>query len=136
MNARNLYIRTIAAQDEPFDRIGEAIVVIALSHEVRGPLNRRTGVAHGNAETASLEHRDVIAAVANDRDLRKRNRQQLRYLRQRDAFVGERMGDVKVVRLRARHSRLIGKHGPRVALAPREDLEFLADADDLGSGIE
>src|SRR5450830_80309 len=136
MNARNLYIRTIAAQDEPFDCIGEAIDVIAVSHEVRGPLNRRTGVAHGNAETASLEHRDVVAAVANDGDLRQWNPQQPRNLRQRDAFVGEWVGGIEIVRLRARHGGLIGKRGTHIALTLREKFEFLADANDLIGGIE
>src|SRR5450631_2304428 len=115
MNARNLYIRTIAAQDEPFGRIG---------------------VAHGNAETASLEHRDVIAAVANDGDLRQWNPQQPRNLRQRDAFVGERVGNIEIVRLRARHGGLTAKRGTHIALTLCENLEFLADANDLIGGIE
>ena len=71
MSARNLRVQTIGTQDEPFDRVGEAIVAIAVGHEVSGPLYCRTGVAHGNAEAASLEHSDVIAAIANDGDLRQ-----------------------------------------------------------------
>src|SRR5450830_24851 len=136
MSARNLRVRTIAAEDESFNRVGKTIVAIAVGHEVGGPLYRRTGVAHGNAETASLEHRDVIAAVANDCDLRQRNPQQPRNLRQRDAFVGERVGNIEIVRLRARHGGLIGKRGTHIALTLCENLEFLADANDLIGGIE
>src|SRR5665213_2222518 len=136
MSARNFRVRTNAAEDESFDRVGKTIVVIAVSHEVGGPLYRRTGVAHGNAETASLEHRDVIAAVANDCDLRQRNPQQPRNLQQRDAFVGERVGYIEIVRLRARHGGLIAKRGTHIALTLRENLEFLADANNLIGGIE
>src|SRR5665811_917406 len=136
MSARNLRVRTIAAEDESFNRVGKTIVAIAVGHEVCGSLYRRTGVAHGNAETASLEHRDVIAAVANDCDLRQGNPQQPRNLRQRDAFVGERVGNIEIVRLRARHGGLIGKRGTRIALTLREKFEFLADANDLIGGIE
>src|ERR1700690_4277559 len=136
MSARDLCVRTIAAQDESFDRVGKTIVAIAVSHEVCGSLYRRTGVAHGNAETASLEHRDVIAAVANDGDLRQWNSQQPRNLRQRDAFVGEWVGNIEIVRLRARHGGLIGKRGTHIALTLCENLEFFADANDLIGGIE
>ena len=93
-------VRTIAAEDEPLDRVGEAILAIAVRHEIRCLLHLRTGIAHGDAQTAPLEHRDIVAAVADDGDLRQRNAQQLREFRQRVAFVGERMGDVEVVGLR------------------------------------
>ena len=126
-------VRTAAAEDEPLDRVGEAFFAIAVGHEIRGAPHLRTGIAHGNAETAPLEHRDIVAAVADDGDLRQRNGQQLRDFRQRRAFVGERMGDVEVVGLRTRDGGLIGERGTQIALTACEKLEIVADADDLGS---
>ena len=61
--------------------LSEAIFAIAVRHEIRCPLHLRTGIAHGDAETAPLEHRDIVAAVANGGDFRQRNTQQLRDLR-------------------------------------------------------
>ena len=95
----NLRVRTIAAEDEPVDRVGEAIIAITVGHEIRGLPHFRIGIAHGNAKTTTLEHRDVIATVANDGDLRQRNHQQPRNLRQRDALVGERFGPLVIVGL-------------------------------------
>ena len=77
----SLRVRTLAAEDEPLDRVGEAFFAIAVRHEIRSLLHLRTGIAHGDAETAPLEHRDIVAAVADDGDFRQRNRQQLRDLR-------------------------------------------------------
>ena len=99
-------------------------------------LHLRTGIAHGNAETAPLEHRDIVAAIADNGDLRQRNGQQLRDFRQCGAFVGERMGDVEVVWLRTSDGSIIGERGAHIALTPCEKLEIPADADDLGSTIE
>ena len=75
-------------------------------------------------QTAPLEHRDIVAAVADDGDLRQRNGQQLRDLRQCGAFVGERMGDVEVVRLRTGDESAIGERGSHVALTSCEKLEI------------
>ena len=116
--------RTTAAEDEPLDRVGEAFFAIAVRHEIRGLLHLRTGIAHGNAETTPLEHRDIVAAVADDGDLRQRNGQQLRDLRQCGAFVGERMGDVEVVGLRTGDGSIIGERGAHIALTPCEKLEI------------
>ena len=129
-------VRTTAAENEPLDRVGEAFFAIAVRHEIRGLLHLRTGIAHGNAETAPLEHRDIVAAIADDGDLRQRNGQQLRDLRQCGAFVGERMGDVEVVGLRTSDGSIIGERGAHIALTPCEKLEIPADADDLGGAIE
>ena len=56
-------MRAAATEDEPLYRIGEAIVAIAVRRENRFSLHLRTGIAHGDAETSSLEHRDIVAAV-------------------------------------------------------------------------
>ena len=71
----NLCVRTIAAEDEPLDRVSEIIFAIAVRHEIRSPPHLRTGIAHCNAKTTLLEYRDIIAAIADDGDLRKRNSQ-------------------------------------------------------------
>ena len=61
--------------------LSEAIFVIAVRYEIRCPLHLRAGIAHGDAETTPLEHRDVVTAVADNGDLRQGNTQQLRDLR-------------------------------------------------------
>ena len=62
---RNLRIRTNAPEDEPLDRVSEAIVTIAAGHKIRSPPHLRIAVAHSDAEPAALEHRDVIVAIAD-----------------------------------------------------------------------
>jgi hypothetical protein len=57
------YIRTVMAEDEPLDRIGEAILAIAVRHEICSPLHIHTGIAHCNAKTTPPEHRNIIAAA-------------------------------------------------------------------------
>ncbi len=55
-----LRIRAIAAEDEPLDRVGESVFAVAVGHEIRRRAHRRTGIAHGDAEPAALEHRDIV----------------------------------------------------------------------------
>src|ERR1700688_1613199 len=95
----HLRVRTVAAENEPLDRVGEAIVAIAVGHKIRSLPHLLTRVAHGNAKTSPLEHRTIIATVTNDGNLRQRDSQQLRQLRQCDALVGKRMANVEIVRL-------------------------------------
>jgi hypothetical protein len=120
------HVRTVATEDEPLDRVGEAILAIAVRHEIRFSLHLRTGIAHGDAETAPLEHRDIIAAVADDGDFRQRNSQQLRDLRQCDTLVGERVGDVEVVGLRTDDGSAVSRarpaHCARTAREARNSL--------------
>ncbi len=124
------------AENESLDRIGEAILVIAAGHEIRGPPYLRTGIAHCNGKTTPLEHRDIIAAIADDGDLRQRNSQQTREFRHCDTLVGEWMCDVEVVGLRTNDGGSIGQRGSQISLTPCKKLEVSADADDLGSGVE
>ena len=70
----------MAAKHKPRDGFGKAILIVAVGHEIRRALDLRAGVAHRDAETTALEHRDIISAVTNDGDLRWRNSQQLRKL--------------------------------------------------------
>jgi hypothetical protein len=81
------HVRTVVAEDESLDRIGEAILLIAVGHEIRGPPHLRTGIAHRDGKTTPLEHGDIVAAIADDGDFRQRYSQQLRELRQCDALV-------------------------------------------------
>jgi hypothetical protein len=61
-------MRTIATEDEALDRASETILAIAFSYEIRCLLHLRTGITHGDAETTSRKHRDIIAAVADGGD--------------------------------------------------------------------
>ena len=76
----NLPMRTTATQDEPLDGASETIFAIAVSYEIRCPLHLRAGIAHGDAEPTSLEHRDIVAAVADGGNFRQRNTQEPCYL--------------------------------------------------------
>src|SRR4029077_14152030 len=97
---------------------------------------RRAGIAHRDAETAPLEHRDIVAAISEDGDLRHPYGQQMRKFGKRDSLVGKWAGDVEIVWLRACDGSLIGERGAHIALALRERLESRADADDLGGNVE
>ena len=99
----------MAAKHKPRDGFGKAILIVAVGHEIRRALHIGISIAHRNAQPASFEHRDVVAAIADDGDLRGRDGEQLRQRGQRDALVGERMGEVEVVRLRAGDRRPIGE---------------------------
>ena len=116
--------RKIAGEDEASYRVGEAFFAIAVRDEIRGLPHLRIGIAHGDAQTAALEHRDIVAAIADNGDLRQRNGHQLRDLRQRGAFVGERMGDVEVVGLRTGDGSIIGERGAHIAFTPRDKVEI------------
>src|ERR1700691_1520923 len=129
-------MRTAATEDEPLDRVGEAVVAIAVRHEIRFSLHLRTGITHGDAETSSLEHRDIVAAVTNGGDFCQRNSQQLRDFRQCRTLIGERVGDVEVVELRTYDEGAVAERGPYILLAMFENIEILADADDLCSGLK
>jgi hypothetical protein len=126
----------LSPSQEPVDRVGEAVLAIAVRHEIRSPLHLRTGIAHRNAKTTPLEHRNIIAAIADDGDLRQRNSQQPREFRQCDPLVGKRMGNVEVVRLRTSNGSLISQRGSQISLTLCNELEVLADPDDLGGYVE
>ena len=65
---RHLPLRAIAVENEALDRASETILAIAFSYEIRCLLHLRTGITHGDAETTSRKHRNVIAAVADGGD--------------------------------------------------------------------
>ena len=89
----------MAAEDNFLDRIGKSIIAVAIRHKIRGLPHRGVGASHGDAKAAPFEHRDVVATVTDDGDLCQRNRQQLCELRERDALVRQRIGDVEVLGL-------------------------------------
>ena len=68
-------MRAIAAENEALNRASETILAIAFRYEIRCSLHLRTGIAHGDAETTSRKHRDVIAAVADGGDFPQWNTQ-------------------------------------------------------------
>ena len=129
-------VRRSAAENVAFDGFGKAVLAVGIGHEVRRALHLRIAIAHRNAQAAALEHRDVVAAITDDRDLVFRNAQQLRKLGQCDALVGERVGEVEVVRLRAGDRRPIRQREVGVLLQPGQEIEILADRHDLGDRVE
>ena len=56
-------------QDEPFDRLGEAFIVIGIGHQVGLRLHLLAGIAHRDAQPAVAEHQQIIWHVADRRDL-------------------------------------------------------------------
>ena len=90
----------MAAKHKPRDGFGKTILIVAVGHEIRRALHIGIGIAHRNAQAAPFEHRDVVAAIADDGDPDLRDTQQLRKLGQPNAFVGKRVGEIEVVGLR------------------------------------
>ena len=57
-------------EDEPLDRVSEAIFPVAARHDIHPP-HLRAGIAHGNAKTTPLEHCDIIVTAVDDRGTAK-----------------------------------------------------------------
>src|ERR1700759_3299963 len=113
-------------------RRSESVLAIAFRHDIRSLLHLWTGIAHGDAEPGARKHRDIVAAVADDRDFRRRNGQQLRELGEGVTLVGARTRDIEIIRLRAHDRRLSTQGDPQIRLALDERLRVLAHPDDLG----
>src|ERR1700722_5572138 len=88
-----------SGQDEPFHRVGEALVLIRGSNTTGGSLDLMARVTHGDAESRAGEHEHVVGLVADRGDLFRRDLVGLREVPDHDALVGLGMGDIGVVRL-------------------------------------
>src|SRR6516164_4296220 len=67
--------RMSVGHNETMDRLGEAVVFIAVRRDDRSAFDSIRGIAHGDAESALLKHTDVVRHVA-DGDPLGRNVQQ------------------------------------------------------------
>lgn len=76
--AYSVIVGTVAAEDEPCNRLGEAVLSIAVRYEIGRTPHIFAAIAHRDTEAAPLEHGEVVAAVAEDGDLRFRNSEQPR----------------------------------------------------------
>src|SRR5665213_4005554 len=58
--------------------ISETFGLVAVGHRTCPRLYLVARIAHSDAKTSTLEHRDIIAAVTDDCNFRQRHAQQLR----------------------------------------------------------
>src|SRR5579875_2214274 len=62
-----------ARQNEPLDCRGKTVLVVGQGRFARLALHYLARIAHGNAEAAAMEHRHIVLAVAERRNLRRRH---------------------------------------------------------------
>src|SRR5450759_4080656 len=94
-------------QNELPHRFGKALVLVAVGYHARLRLYLIAGVAHGNGKAALAKHEDVIRHVPHGGDLLGRNVQKPGQGSHDCSLVGLRVGNVEIIRLRARRARLL-----------------------------
>ena len=104
------------------DRLGKALLIIGGRHQVGLGLDLVAGVAHGNAEARRREHRQIVAAITEHGDLACWDAHKLGQHGQRRTLVGDGVGDVEIVGLRACHGRGAGEGDPELGFAAGETV--------------
>src|SRR3954447_10822945 len=126
----------VAAENEALDCLGEAFFSVRVGRYIGLRLHLLGGIAHGNAETGTLEHQNVIGRIANGCDLRWRNSEMGRQIVNNGALVCILVGDVEVIWLGPIGRRLSAEGGLDICFALTDPLEIVADASDLRNCIK
>jgi hypothetical protein len=92
----------MAAQDELLNRVGKSFCFVGGGNVIGLLLHFSAGVAHGNAQPATLKHGYIVGHIADGGNFRSGNVQQLREAIDHGSLVGLGMGDIQVVGLRSR----------------------------------
>ncbi len=96
-----------------------------------------SGLAYpSQCSAATLEHRNVVGAIADGGNLGRQDTEHFREAGQRVALVGMRVSKIEIVGLRAHGRRPLRERGTCVLLQPGQEIEIVADSDNLGGGIE
>ena len=106
--------------------------VVRAAIEIGGRRDIGYGVAHGNAEAGRSEQWHIILAIAENRDVPRRDIHKPRQFVQRMTLIGEWMRDVEIIGLRTRDIGASAKRTAQIVLQARQESAIIANSDDLG----
>ena len=87
------------AQDEPFDRIGKALLFVGCRYILSLLLHLWTGIPHRNTQSTTFKHRYIIWHIPDCGNLLSGDSEQVREAIDHSAFIRVRMGYIQVVGL-------------------------------------